>query len=121
MYREPFRPMPPERRGPAGRGRQVDETAVDIPPVRAEPPAVRNVPAVQARVIKPGAPGSPYPGRPTWVQGERVWCWYGPLTQRWFAFIPSESRMGLPDRLVLAFTPDMLRGEVSRVLQGAAI
>jgi hypothetical protein len=65
----------------------------------------------------PGGPGSGYFGRPTYVQGEPVWAWYGKLTGRWWAFVPKESRLRRRgDLLVEACTPEALRREVERVL-----
>lgn len=70
----------------------------------------------------PGQSGSRYPGRPTYVLGEKVWCWYGEATQKWWAFVPRESSMRQRgDRFVEALTPDQLRGEVARMLEGTAI
>lgn len=106
---------PPPNTRPSGMWGQPptggpDDTVVDTPQAAAG----------GRQRQRPARPTGHLPEEPVWIQGERVWCWYGAATGSWWAFVPREARLGrLPDRLVEAASRDVLHGEVGRVLGSA--
>lgn len=98
-----------------------DDTAVDsFPPVAdqvlADVAAWAPADVVPPQVPEPVPPYG-YPGKRVWYRGVEIVPWYGPLTERWWAMVPSATG----HRLVEAPSEAMLLGDIGRIVQGTAI
>lgn len=102
---------------------RFDDTAVDIPPVRAGEvarwvPSAQPVDIVPAQVPEIVLRRGGRTAHPVMFRGVEIIPWYGEVNAHWFAVVPT--RRG--DRLAEALTEAQLLGEVSRLLQlGPAI
>lgn len=122
LPRVPGRPAPNPRqgavdgvvRGAGAAPARVSQDAAEV--IRREVAALLPDPVHEG--LPAGLEGGRYPGKPTFVMGERVWCWRGALTGKWWAFVPRESRLRRHnDRLVEAGSAHELHARVAQVLQ----